>query len=243
MNTYREIASHYDLIFPLNRKKVGFVFSSMGSDASDVSLLEVGCGTGSLSLALADRLRRVVAIDLEEEMIAEAVRKASDLKRKPEFLSLDMLAIEERFTRQSYDVVACFGNTLVHLPGIEEIARFLNGARNVLKKNGVLLLQIVNYRHIRNSEIRSLPVIENDAVRFLRFYDFEEEDKSIRFRTVLEVKRSGRVIESSVNLCPLEIEDLEKFLARSGFRCVNVFEDFNRKPVSDTSLSLVVEAY
>lgn len=243
MNTYQGIVSYYDRIFPLNRKKVDFVLSALGPRAGDASLLEAGCGTGSLSLALADRLTRVVAIDLEEEMIREALRKAADLEWKPEFLSLDMLTIKKHFTHQSFDAVACFGNTLVHLPGLEEIGRFLDASRRVLKENGALLLQIVNYRYILDSGVRSLPVIENDTVRFLRFYDLEEEGKRIRFRTVLEVKRSGRVIESSVDLCPLERNVMEKLLVRSGFRCISVFENFNRKPVSDTSLSLVVEAH
>lgn len=41
-----------------------------------VSILDIGCGTGSLSLVLAGLNHRVLGIDFSEAMILEAARKA-----------------------------------------------------------------------------------------------------------------------------------------------------------------------
>lgn len=50
---------------------------TVGLDRGD-TLLDVGCGTGEVSLAFADRIAQIWAIDLESEMVAVARQNALD---------------------------------------------------------------------------------------------------------------------------------------------------------------------
>jgi 2-polyprenyl-3-methyl-5-hydroxy-6-metoxy-1,4-benzoquinol methylase len=52
MAFYKSIADFYDHIFPLNPAQVGFVKSCI-PDQGNSELLDVGCGSGSLCIALA----------------------------------------------------------------------------------------------------------------------------------------------------------------------------------------------
>lgn len=38
----------------------------------EISVLELGCGTGRVSLALASRVRKLVGVDISDEMITRA---------------------------------------------------------------------------------------------------------------------------------------------------------------------------
>ncbi len=68
MKFYQSIADYYEQIFPLNKAQITFAEESLhGSKQS--RLLDIGCGTGSLSIALSEFSEIVTAIDLDESMI------------------------------------------------------------------------------------------------------------------------------------------------------------------------------
>ena len=51
MNFYQSISDHYDEIFPLNKAQVDFVEKSF-DNVDELSLLDIGCGTGNLSFEI-----------------------------------------------------------------------------------------------------------------------------------------------------------------------------------------------
>ena len=54
------------------------------------TVLDLGCGTGTMACLLAGRGYRVVAIDASEEMLTQAMVKAASLERPPQFLRQSM---------------------------------------------------------------------------------------------------------------------------------------------------------
>ena len=119
MGFYRSIAEVYNKIFPLNPGQVAFTNRSY-SQTGDLSLLDIGCGTGSLSLALSTTFKKVVGIDLDEAMLDKA-RQVANEKTNLEFFPLDMLEIDSHFYSETFDSIVCYGNTLVHLSSLEQI--------------------------------------------------------------------------------------------------------------------------
>jgi len=71
MKFYSSIAHIYDLIFPLSPLQVSFVNDSF-IDKRNIDLLDVGCGTGSLTLAIANNYKSIIGIDLDNEMLSLA---------------------------------------------------------------------------------------------------------------------------------------------------------------------------
>ena len=55
MTFYESLAYKYDNLFPLNINHFNFVTQSAGSSASGSSILDMGCGTGSLVTVLSER--------------------------------------------------------------------------------------------------------------------------------------------------------------------------------------------
>ena len=74
------------------------------------SVLDAGCGTGRVAIELARRGVRVVGVDVDVSMIAEARRLAPDL----EWLHADLARLE--LSPRTFDVVVLAGNVPLFCP-------------------------------------------------------------------------------------------------------------------------------
>jgi 2-polyprenyl-3-methyl-5-hydroxy-6-metoxy-1,4-benzoquinol methylase len=237
---YQSIAEWYDKIFPFDPNQVEFVRRHVRIPVGAPKILDVGCGTGSLAVALAEAGFDVTGIDAYSEMIRLAKVKAK-VQRRPEirFEVMDMRDVSKRFDAASFDAVLCFGNTLVHLPGQMEIAGFAKQVARLLREGGRFLLQILNYDFVLDNRILQLPTIQNGRNRFERFYQFGDPSGRIRFRTVLTILDTNRVIENETLLFPIRKSELEDALKKAGFRNTYWYGDFTENPLTKTNLPLV----
>jgi len=100
----------------------------------DQQVLEIGCGTGIISLGIAPFVERVVATDISPKMISIAKGKADILAiSNVDFRVCDGYSLP--FDDQSFDVVLLF-NTL-HV--VKEPTALLHEAHRLLKPSGYLV--------------------------------------------------------------------------------------------------------
>lgn len=245
MPFYESITDYYDYIFPLNARQIDFIKGSVSGPFRGKRILDAGCGTGILALALAGLGFDLTAIDADEAMIEKAKEKAKEkagASPPVTFRQADMRRLIDAFPASSFDLVLCFGNTLVHLTDLRDVAEFFSQARQILTGEGRLLLQIVNYDYVLDRGIRELPTIDNEFVRFERLYDYDASRNLLAFNTVLTVKETGRVIRNSIPLYPLRRRELEGLLQEAGFTAITCYGDFDRTQLKDDGLPLIVEA-
>jgi glycine/sarcosine N-methyltransferase len=236
----KSIAPWYDHIFPASPQQVKFTEQQL-SGLSHKKILDVGCGTGNLSLLLAEGRATVTGIDLDAEMVSRAQSKVQNLGN-PDFQVTDMLQISSQFEPLSLDAVVCYGNTLVHLLRSGDILYFFNQTAGLLKSGGHLLLQVINYDYVLDEGLDGLPTIENDHIKFERHYEFREQDEMINFKTRLMVKSSGLTITNSVPLHPVRRDFLKILLLEAGFERIQYFGGFDGAPLSERSMPLIVTA-
>lgn len=251
MTFYTSIAPFYDQIFPYQPQQKDFI-DSFDAGGQEATLLDVGCGTGSLALNLAESFGTVVGIDPDKEMLEKANLKALPFKMKHQteleqlgkwvFMPLGMSDLRSEFAPGSFDMVLCLGNTLVHLANLQEVTAFLHDTLYVLKTGGRLLIQIINYDRIISQQLPGLPTIENDQIRFERSYSYPDDPDTVQFITRLTVKESNQVIENQVPLLALRHERLEAYLHDSGYRDVQTFGNFKGEPFTPESQPFIVSA-
>jgi demethylmenaquinone methyltransferase/2-methoxy-6-polyprenyl-1,4-benzoquinol methylase len=96
----------------LSRGRIGEVYRCIADQvaAPGIRILDVGCGTGGVSLACAARGAVVTGIDRNAGMLEVARSKAlpAECTGSIEWIELGMAEIEDRFSEESFDaIVSC----------------------------------------------------------------------------------------------------------------------------------------
>ena len=225
---YNQIAEKYDFIFPLSPAHKTF----FASELHGKTILDVGAATGNLTAYLSSQGYEVTAIDLSEGLIAKAAEKGVTVQQ------LNMFAIDELPT---FDNIVCIGNTLPHLDSKTSVQLFLQKAYRQLTQGGKLVLQLVNFQKYfaqqQGDYLGNLPLIENDKVKFERYYYLNEEGK-IRFKTILD-----DTIKNEELLQPIFADQLTEWLTQIGFQAINLYGNFKKDPFDkEKSMALIVTA-
>ena len=211
---YDTIAEKYDFIFSLSGVQKNFFQKYI----TGKKVLDVGAATGNLSKFLKNEGYDVISIDINEKLIEQAREKNVDVK------NLDMMRIDEL---RKFDTIINVGNTLPHLNNKDEIFLFLQKAYSQLENNGKLIIQLINfYKFFENQEFESnflgsLPLIQNENVKFERFY-YKSSDNNVIFKTILDEKFENEEILVSVNYY-----DFMDFFKKLNIDDVKVFGGFN----------------
>lgn len=227
MEFYQSISEYYDLIFQLGDKEKNWYKSLELPDKG--IFLELGCGTGELCFFFTQFGEEVHGIDSDKGMINLANRKKTKLNiTNIDFQLLDMLKIKEVFPKESFDIIFCMGNTIVHLKDKEQITVLIKIIKDILKPGGRFIFQIMNYEKILKENIKNLPLIENDKIRFERNMEFQKESNHLLFNTTLLIKNDGTLIKNSVKLYPLQKFEIEEILNKNKFSNYKFFGGFDR---------------
>lgn len=148
----------YDVLTDLDQSITGDIaFYARGLGPSDV-VLDIGCGTGRVSLGLAQLGFRVVGVDLAETMVAQARMKLRQLPpavaARVQFLVSDMLALDlpVRFQR----IIIPF-YTLNLLPSRARRADALKIAARHLTPGGTLMIHTIPIERLRKQKPASAP--------------------------------------------------------------------------------------
>jgi len=139
-------------------------------------VLDAACGTGKHALELACHGFVVSGADLSEEMVKVARTHASEAGLNVRFESAGLGELEKTFGKNVFDAVLCLGNSLPHHLDPASLADTLQDFAACLRKGGLLLLQMRNFKPVltikqRFMEPQSYRSIDGEWI-FLRFYDF-----------------------------------------------------------------------
>ena len=137
---------------------------------SDKSVLELGCGNGRITFAIADKVRELVAIDIDTEAIDEAQNRNQYSNVVFQYANIEDFDLERKF-----EIIISIGVGYMYL---ENIPNAIENISNHLDEEGVFLL-ICSSPETEYQRIVDLLVEEN--VRTTSFYNYFEKVLSKHF--------------------------------------------------------------
>ncbi|MFW9911719.1 MAG: class I SAM-dependent methyltransferase [Candidatus Thorarchaeota archaeon] len=250
MKSFDELALAYDNSIDWDSRlsrEMPFL-QSVVTESSSSRVLDMACGSGRHSVALASLGCQVVAFDASESMITAARNHARDGNVEVEFQIADMQSFSS-VVEGFFDVVLCLGNSLALLPTVEVLHNVVEAVHNMLSPSGSFIFQVLNFEEILNSGFRFFPIkggktATGDEVLFSRFY--EHSDK--HWSTLVAASFSKRGIDWETAISTQRVlhtnKDMVKTaLTTAGFENFNFFSDYHKNElVPDKSRNLVVWA-
>src|SRR5262245_29868412 len=114
------------------------LFGRLGGDRRGGTCVEVGCGPGRMTAALAERFDRVLALDVSPAMLTRARTTVTDTHVEFRAVSGERL---DGVAEGAADVVVCY-LVLQHLPTRAAVARYLAEFARVLRPGGEAYVQL-----------------------------------------------------------------------------------------------------
>lgn len=137
--------------------------------------LDLGCGSGSDSIALSELGLSVDAVDQSIEMIKRAEENAKIYNTSINFYS-SSITEETTFSNfKNYNIIVSLGNTLANITG-KDLADLIKNLTKILANKGRLVFQLVNYAAIPKSGEFILNKKETDKTLITRKYYLNKED-------------------------------------------------------------------
>ncbi len=127
------------------------------TELKNKKLLEIGCGTGSSSITFAEQGAKVTGIDVEEDSLQVARKRAELLNLDIKYKNLSGTEISH--LKEQFDLVIYYA-TLEHMT-IEERINSLKQAWNILNHNGLLIIvEAPNRLWLEDTHTSELPFFQ-----------------------------------------------------------------------------------
>jgi len=230
MDLYAD-AAFYDAEFSGRDHELPFYLWLCGAHPGPV--LEVACGTGRLTIPVAQAGHDITGVDVSPEMVALAQDKAPGLA----FSVQDCRTME---MQRRFGTVFIATNALQHLHRASDIRLFLERVRQCLAPNGILALDVFNpdpeklRRPISTRYLHKTFRFEGEIVEVYARSEYSKADRILHFD--LSYCRGGEEFKTkSVNMRSFPPEELAGMCEASGFQVTERFGDYDRSPFEQQS--------
>lgn len=140
--TYQKFAYLYDMLMedvPYDEWVNWILRLSEKYKVNGKKLMDLACGTGELSVRLANRGYEVTGIDLSEDMLAVAQTKANEEGLTIPFYYQDMTELE---SLEEHDIIGVFCDSLNYLREVSDVEQTFAGVHKHLKQGGLFLFDV-----------------------------------------------------------------------------------------------------
>lgn len=189
-----------------------------------LTLLDLCCGTGTLTYMLAERGHEMIGVDVSEEMLSVAAEKLPDFTGgiKPLFLCQDAAELDLFGTVEG---AYCSLDGMNYLPP-EDLPELFRRLHLFIEPGGVLAFDIHSPEHLRSLDGGTF-VDEDEDMLCLWRAEFDEDEQALFYGLDI-FRREGRLWrrdeEEHVEYVH-EPETLRALLTRAGFENVLVHTD------------------
>ena len=228
----------YDLLFP-GGHGVADEFYHEEARRSGGRVLELGCGSGRLTIPIAQSGVDIVGADLSESMLAAARAKTLAAGVAVEFVHADMRDFE---LPGPFAAIFIPGNSLLHLFTVDDWKRCLVCVRRHLTPGGRLVFDISKWdlgRLVRDPAQR-YPVLKVQnpergevVIEETSIYDAAAQVRHIKWYVSAPGCTDFRVIEYALRV--VFPQELLLLLDSAGFRIEERYGEFTRAPFESAS--------
>ena len=243
LNNFDEWATIYDDVYQNLNHDIPFYLQQ--AVISGGPILELGCGTGRISISLASQGFEVVGIDISGAMVEKAKEKALEQGPLPHlsFYEKDMRFLD--FDRLFNLIIIPFRSLMLLDNAPDQQAALLQAAKH-LKKNGRLVFDLFNPSPELLSDTDPSPFLVSDfqltterSIKVFASNEWDHENQHSMPNLWIEVfDNSGDLVSSyyqKLKMRYLFVEQTTQMLATAGLKVDATYGGFNGELLDNVS--------
>jgi len=196
--------------------------------------LDLCCGPGRCSIALAKRKFKVTGVDRTKYLLDRARSRARAAKVKIEFIQKDM----RDFTRpDSFDLVINMYTSFGYFANPDEDLTVLRNIYTSLRKGGAFLIDVIGKERIAKIFLPSSVDVLPDGSLLVQRRTLVED--FTRTNNEWIVVRKGRAKSYKFSHRLYSGQELRELMERAGFKCVKLYGSFDGTPYDNKAERLV----
>jgi 2-polyprenyl-3-methyl-5-hydroxy-6-metoxy-1,4-benzoquinol methylase len=239
MSSFDDISIAYDNTIDWDsrlKREMPFILSLI-ENIENPNVLDIACGSGRHSVALALHGAEVIGVDYSKTMIQEAKKHATAANVTPKFIVGDMESIRTT-VEGPFDLIICLGNSLALTNDMDSLKKVVKDIFQLLKEGGYFVAQVLNFEEIHWTGFRSFPsktgkLSSGEEITFSRL--FEHTDYPVSSTLVMSAfKKQGDEWISEVStqkVLNLKHDQMMGLLKETGYSDVEIFSNYKREKI------------
>jgi SAM-dependent methyltransferase len=223
---------HYDQLFQGGSQDLSF-WNNL-AEKYGRSILELGCGTGRITIALAQAGFKVSGIDVSDSMLKEAREKSAKAGVEIELVKGDMRDFD---LGKEYSLIILAANALCHLLTLDDFEACMSAVKNHLTQNGRFVISVFVPKHelLINKPGERFPFSEYEDpdgrgnIVVTESYEYESDTQIKRIKTYHSIPGEQTEIEGELNLRMYFPQELDALLKYNGFVIEDKFGNEEQK--------------
>jgi SAM-dependent methyltransferase len=205
---------------------------------SSGSLLDIACGEGSFSTAMAKQGWKAAGLDQSPDMIDLARKQADQLGVEVEYFVQDMRL---PFPLHDFDLLTCWYDSLNYLLEPQGLSQVFQNALDALKPGGVFLFDMNTIYGLSVGWQRQRCYIQQNASEMFEVhrtsYDYERQIASVHITAFIQQGDLWERIDELHQERGYPVEEIQERLKSAGFEILAVLGSLREltPPKEDTS--------
>ncbi|MEG0331974.1 MAG: class I SAM-dependent methyltransferase [Clostridium sp.] len=234
---YTYISQVYDKMIEMDYSKwsdfLRDYFNNRGINTRGTKALELGCGTGNMTLKLKELGFDVTGIDISYDMLQVAEEKLRLKNYSVKFVNMDMTDID---LSKKFDFIFSFCDGYNYILEEEDMLRGFEGVFNSLEEDGYFVFDVsTQYKLLEHIGNKSFTLNEDDLCYI---WDNYIEDEFIEMYITFFVKEGGlyRRFDEVHYQRAYSIDYIVDLLKNVGFNNIEIYNDYENIPYENKSL-------
>jgi len=236
---YSDFAYVYDrLTKDIDYSKMADYIEVLFSEYATVKpklLLDLACGTGSLTLELARRGYDMIGIDSSADMLNCALEKSAGLEVSPLWVCQDMRSFELYGT---VDAVVCTLDSLNYITDYSDLKSVFGLVKNYLNPGGLFIFDINTPYKFENILRDNFFYEIGEDITYIWQNSYDPATGICTFDLTFFVRESGelyRRLEEEQQQRAWSFEEIKAALGESGLKLIDILEQYTLNPPDEKS--------
>ena len=238
---YRD-GRHYDCLF--TEPYMPFWMDLIESYGAPV--LELGCGTGKITIPIAEAGFEILGVDNSKSMLEHAREKTRDLEIPIRFAQSDMVDFS---LDRKFKTILLPSNNLAHLMDFNQAVSCFARVREHLADEGIFVidafvpsLSILTKSPEEEEILSKYEDPDGNGEVVVTAKAVYEADTQIRRVTTVQIMPDGSSTEGHLNMRMYFPQELEALLDFAGFEVLEKYGSYEKDPFSSKSIKQLIVA-